>query len=562
MPGERRLPRREGGDRPREPSRSKPTFPVAALLFAPASVLGVMANNLNQTSFADVAPSLAGTFAFALLAWLAVAALRRRADAATAVIACLWVAGSLFYLGLFGRVNAWLGGGYPMVRPLPFALAALALLSLALHRWSRPAAALHTVLGTIALVMVATPLWQAAAYEWRQGGARAAYDADEAARALPQIAGPEARGAGAPRPPDIYHFVFDRYASEDTLARAYGVEAPIYGFLEARGFYVARDSRSNYNRTAHSLASTFYMDYLDFLSEDPRVDQASWRPLYRMLDDHRVARFLQARGYEFLQFGSWWVGTYNNPVAARNRPRGFSEFGMIYLRRTALRPLLHLLPDTPFTMRLDWDNAQCQRVARQVEEIKAIGERDEERTGPVYVFAHILVPHGPEVFTRDGRCLTQQEWIERGEVQGYIDQVAYADRLIEDLVTTLQADGRTPPVILIQADEGPFPEREPGVPWQDASPEELRIKTGILNAYYFPGGDYRLLRPDITPVNSYRVLFNTVFGTDFPQLPDRTFVFPHDRRLYEFHDVTSVVRGGLAASGDGGSESSGPPRVR
>ena len=45
---------------------------------------------------------------------------------------------------------------------------------------------------------------------------------------------------------------------------------------------------------------------------------------------------------------------------------------MTYLRRTILMPVFHLLPDTPLTMRLDWDNGQCQRVARQVEEIKAL----------------------------------------------------------------------------------------------------------------------------------------------------------------------------------------------
>ena len=76
---------------------------------------------------------------------------------------------------------------------------------------------------------------------------------------------------------------------------------------------------------------------------------------------------------------------------------------MTYLRRTALMPVFHLLPDWPIAMRLDWDNAQCQRVARQVEEIKRL--RGDGR--PIYVFAHILVPHEPYVFTLDGGCLTR-----------------------------------------------------------------------------------------------------------------------------------------------------------
>ena len=102
-------------------------------------------------------------------------------------------------------------------------------------------------------------------------------------------------------------------------------------FLEARGFYVARDSFSNYISTGPSLASTFHMDYLDALAADPRVSGNNWHPIFRMLDDNRVGRFLRGRGYEQHQFGSWWVGTYHNPNAFSNRPLGFSEFNMTYL---------------------------------------------------------------------------------------------------------------------------------------------------------------------------------------------------------------------------------------
>lgn len=120
--------------------------------------------------------------------------------------------------------------------------------------------------------------------------------------------------------------------------------------------------------------------------------------------------------------------------------------------------------------------------------------------------------------------------------------MAYAGRMIEDLVTRLQVGNRAPPVIIIQSDEGPFPSFEAGVPWQDQPERQLRVKTGILNAYYFPNRRYEQLGEDITPVNSYRALFNAVFGTEFDLLSDRVFVFPGDNRLYEFHDVTDRVR--------------------
>lgn len=530
----------ESGSSSRGPRKaSNGEYPLHPFLFALASVLALLANGLDQASLADAAPALLGAFAFAGAVYLLVALARRRFDTAAAMIAGIWVVGCLYYLHLFQPLNRMLGGGFSMVKTLPVVVVLLVLLTVVavlLARWLRP---VNIVLNIIALTMVAVPLWETAAYAWRNGAAGDVYDPDRAAAEMPQIRKAASGAAASVRPPDIYYFIFDRYGREDILERDFGIDNSAMGrFLEERGFFLARDSNSNYLKTGHSLASTFYMDYLGFLGEDPRAKGANWHPIYEMLRDHRVARFLKARGYDFIQFGSWWVGTHDNPVADENHPHGFSEFNMMYLRDTILRPVFHALPDTDLTMRLDWDNGQCQRVANQVREIKAIGDRSR----PTFVFAHILVPHGPYVFAADGTCISERASAQRGYTQGYADQLFYANKIIRELVTSLQSR-ENPPVIMIQADEGPFPSRDYRIPWQDAPAEELRIKTGILNAYYFPGGDYRLLYPDITPVNSFRVLFNTVLGADFLLLPDRIFAFPNDRKIYEFHDVTDKVRG-------------------
>ncbi len=529
-------PRRLRGTPPIPRVGSRTTAPVALLLFPAASVLGYMSRNLAETAVIDVLPALTGATLCAVTLWLVVAALRGRADAGTAVIAALWVVVGLNYLALLGPVNRWIGGDYTMTAALPVALAGLATATFAVHRLRTLAVPIHIVLSAIAVVMLVTPLTQIAAFEWRNGAARSVYDPEAAVAELARFAGTSP--GGAERPPDIYHIVFDRYGSAETMAETYGVNATIGAFLEERGFYVAAESQSNYLKTGQSLASTFYLDYLDLLA-DPRIAGTNWHPVFAMLDDHRVARVLKGFGYDFLQFGSWWKGTHHSRIADENHAHGFSEFTMYYLRHTVFRTAIGLFPHSRFAMRLDWDNGQCQRVARQVAQLEAIGARQT----PVYVFAHFLLPHDPFVFAPDGRCLPLDEANARGSVQGYIDQVAYADRIIADLVETLQ-ERPTPPVILIQADEGPYPERDYKVPWQEAEPEDLRIKTGILNAYYFPDRDYRSLYPDISPVNSYRVVFNKYFGSEYPLLPDRVIAFPDDAHLYSFHDVTDRIRKG------------------
>jgi hypothetical protein len=65
---------------------------------------------------------------------------------------------------------------------------------------------------------------------------------------------------------------------------------------------------------------------------------------------------------------------------------------------------------------------------------------------------------------------------------------------------------------------------------------------GILNAYYLPGTGQAGLYPSITPVNSFRVVFNAYFGTDLPILPDRSYIFTNQLHLYDFRDITDLLR--------------------
>ena len=516
---------------------SRRVYPVAALLLALASAMGPLAHNLHQASPADAVPALIGTTVFAACLWLVAVAFRRRADAGAALVACVWVIGSLYYLELVRHLNAALGGDYTMIRPLPFALVVMVGLTIALRgarRWHAPA---HTVLASIAVAVLAVPVWHTAAYEWRNGAARRAYDPDRAMAEMPQLARAEAAAAAAP--PDIYHFVFDRYGSEETLARHFGVRDPIGAWLESRGFYVARDSFSNYMSTGPSLASTFHMDYLDALAADPRVKGSNWHPIFRMLDDNRVGRFLRARGYEHHQFGSWWVGTYHNPNAFSNRPLGFSEFNMTYLRRTMLMPVFHLAAgladrDAP---RLGQRAVPARRPPARGDQAAAPGRAAPSTSSPTSWCrtsptssrptgaaspARIRRPRPDAGLRRAGR-LRRRDHPGRGDgAPG--GGPASAGRPDPGRRGT---DPRAP---------------APSVPWQDASEEELRIKFGILNAFYFPGADYSRLRNDITPVNSYRVLLGAVFGVDLPDLPDRMLAFPDDRSIYDFHDVTERVR--------------------
>jgi len=521
---------------------SPAVWPLHPFLFSAASVLALYASNLRETSFGDVAPALITVVGSAALLFVTIGLLLRDFGQRAAILASIVLVGVLYHAGLFARLNALLGGIVPTTAAVPLTLIVVGLLAVLVMRARFDLALPNALLNGIALVLVMTPVWNAASYTLETmvlpRSTLAAAPTPSSSISLPQgaVAAPAAAST-----PDIYYFIFDRYGSQQTLARVYGVDnRPFLESLRAKGFYVALGSHANYPKTAPSIASTFHMDYLDFLAADPLAQRNEWHPVYDMLENHRVGNFLKSRGYRFVQIGNWWAPTQHNTAADENYSFGFSEFAWLYLRRTIVPKLLDgVAPGIGIAGMTDWDNGQCRRVPMQFAEVKAISERLEA----TFTFVHVLLPHEPYVFAADGRCMSPEEVRSRGKKGGYVGQLRYANSLIGDIVDHLLASP-IKPIIILQADEGPYPEayRTGDRSWRKATPEQLAIKTGILNAYYYPDGDYSTLYRDITPVNTFRLLFDKYFDTDYGRLPDRIFAFPDYSSIYDFFDVTEPTR--------------------
>jgi hypothetical protein len=102
------------------------------------------------------------------------------------------------------------------------------------------------------------------------------------------------------------------------------------------------------------------------------------------------------------------------------------------------------------------------------------------------------------------------EW----ELQAYSDQVRFISKRALTMLEALVAGSERPMVILLQADHGPG--------WNSTAG-----RMGILSAYRFPGAE-AAVTPEITPVNSFRALFNSLFGTSFALLPNTSYFSIYD----------------------------------
>jgi hypothetical protein len=338
---------------------------------------------------------------------------------------------------------------------------------------------------------------------------------------------------------DIYYLVFDRYGDAPTIRDSYGYDnEAFYRYLARKGFFVAEASRSNYLKTALSLASSLNLTLLDTTALNVPPDSPEWAPVYELLADHRLGRFLKAQGYSYVHTGSWWWPTRKNPNATRNiNSYPFTPRPLMTLLESGLVAPVFRMTASP---RLDDRRQQWSRVNRDFAEL----ERIPGLPGPKFVFAHVLVPHPPYVFKADGSFLTAEAEARTSDSSGYANQLIATNRKIEALIDRILADAAVPPIIVVQGDEGPYPigTRKETFNWHTATSRQLLDKTGILNAYFLPGEAPPSLSPSITPVNSFRVILNHYFGTDLPLLPDRTYAHESDLRPYRFVDVTDRLK--------------------
>ena len=331
--------------------------------------------------------------------------------------------------------------------------------------------------------------------------------------------------------PDIYYIILDRYANANTLTDVYNFDnSEFIDYLSTKGFYVASSSYSNYHDTQHSLASSLNMEYLDELADQVGTTSVDQGPIYAELRDYPVWRLLTSSGYKFIHFGSWWEPTRENKHADINiNYRGqLPECSMLLLRSTVLEPI-----GTTLGLWGEPRKTQWERIRYKFDRLAEIPTMEE----PTFVFAHFLTPHPDYVFKRNGDFLPIEQARWKSVKDRYIDQLVATNNMARSLIDKLLADSDTPPIIILQADEGPYASGGETWAWEEASDAELREKMGILNAYYFPGVADSGLYESITPVNSFRLMFNLYFTADLELLPDRSYIY-YLGQPYVFHDVS------------------------
>lgn len=320
--------------------------------------------------------------------------------------------------------------------------------------------------------------------------------------------------------PDIFFIVLDEYASSASLKQEFGFDnSRLDSLLLANGCFISAASSANYNITPFSLASTFSMDYLKAVKGGEVLTSKKFVQAMETYRHNRVMDLFARKKYELKNFGCFEADhtdlttipffNYAYPKLIDDRTAWYRikrEIGWQFTvdhffgKGNAIPENYKLSK----AIHLDRNRANFDSLIREMRQGSA---------SPRFIMAHLLLPHEPFYLHADGSEVSDTLLVNGGldERKAYLEQVAYTNGLLEQIMRALPPVNGRPRVVIIEGDHG-YRGFGGGV---NASKEFPN-----LNAYYFSDGNYSSLYNGVSPVNSFRAVLNKYFGYQFPMLKD------------------------------------------
>jgi len=310
------------------------------------------------------------------------------------------------------------------------------------------------------------------------------------------------------QPPDIYYIILDGYGRSDILKKEYEYDnSDFLSGLRNLGFFIADCAQSNYAQTQLSLSSSLNFNYIDALSSRFVPGSDDRTGLDAFIHHGLVRQSLEKAGYKTVAFATGFLATELSDAdyfLGPQRSLGeLNEFESLLMETTFAR----LLQDgNRFGRQNSGSELYRERTLFALDKLDKLSYIK----GPKFVFVHLVIPHPPYVFGPTGGPVESADVGTTKTRQGashYRDQAIYISSRMAEIVPKIIANATTPPIIVIQGDHGPTVASRP------------RSRMSNLNAYFLPGAT-RSLYSTITPVNTFRVIFNNYFGQNLQYLDD------------------------------------------
>jgi hypothetical protein len=505
---------------------NKKSLVIHPFAFAIFPVLFLYSHNVHEILLKWTVVPAAIVLISTFLLFVVLSYLCRSKDKAGLLVSLLLV--YFFAYGHFVGTIRNLAGGWKEAHswPLPVWTVVFVIFSYLSIRIRR-LADITKILNVIAICLVVFPLINIVRFETQVAGLRegASMELAEEFSTVSKVG-----GIG----PNIYYIILDTYVGNDVLKETFEYDNSWFiGQLGERGFFVAGQSRSNYANTILSLSSSMNYDYLDEFVEHIGAGSTDMRLLRKLLRNNRVFRFLKRYGYSTVTFPTGYQLTELKNV-------DFYMFGGLLLLDDFSSELIYNTPVAAlvqlFTNQSFKDVLHRRRILYSFDHLADTVKMEP----PIFVFAHVVCPHEPFIFDKDGNSISLvKKFGDYSSKEAYVGQIKYVNKRVIEVVDNLLANSAQRPIIILQADHGMRWRLDRKQPERN-TPQIYKECFSILNAYYLPDCDYSQFYDSISPVNTFRVIFNHYFGTEFELLKDGSY-FPPQKQHDNFINVTAEL---------------------
>ena len=348
--------------------------------------------------------------------------------------------------------------------------------------------------------------------------------------------------------PNVYYIILDGYPRNDVLKKHLDFDNNEFiNFLKQREFYVAENSYSNYSLSSTSIPATMNMNYINFLADELGEDSRSYDPLlgkdFGLYADNQVIKNFKSMGYKVAKIGSVPMYLHEIPLADLSLC-----YKSIHLMDNRLFDTVARTSMIGYFIERWSEDMQRQIILSAFEELPKISSYYEE---PVFAWSHIMIPHFPLIFGADGEPVTPGESLlvmnnphlfegtdsSWNIKQQFLQQLQFANKKSIKLIDKI-LENEKQSIIIIQSDHGSAFD----VDLDDPTDDDVHQRLSNINAIYFPDEKPReILMNDQTNVNTFRIVFNSYFGSDYDILEDKIYWNLSFKKPFWFKDVTSVL---------------------
>jgi|GEM_PF-979992 len=308
--------------------------------------------------------------------------------------------------------------------------------------------------------------------------------------------------------PNIYYIIFDSYTNFESLKKYWNYDnSELKDFLTERNFYIAEKSRSSYNQTHFTLASTLNLSYLEYESFK-ELTIAHYPNLFDLIKNNKLVKILKSSGYKIRNYSLFDIS---------NKPK-FYRFDVIdepgFFQNTLFKPFIDISLIGSF-FGLTFHSVQYSYRTNIEMTEQLVGFASNKNQSPFFAYVHFMIPHSPYYFDAEGNLMPADYANDETDKWKYLEQLKYSNKVLMEVVDHILSTAKEKPIIIIQGDHG-FRRLED-------KKEQGAESHSMLNAFYFPDGDYNSIYKNISSVNTFRVLLNKLNLTDVSLLPDKSF---------------------------------------